>query len=85
MQENFTNIIKHAEARKVWVNIKIKEDGVTLVMIDDGKGFHTKRKSSGIGITNMKTRAESLNGTFHLISSPGKGTVLSVQIPYTHT
>jgi signal transduction histidine kinase len=48
---------------------------------DDGRGFDTGVKSNGIGITNMITRAESLQGTLHLKSSPGKGCELRVSIP----
>ncbi|HVF82139.1 MAG TPA: PAS domain-containing protein [Flavisolibacter sp.] len=82
LQENFTNIFKHAEATQVWVTIKIKEDSISMDIKDNGKGFNTESKRSGIGITNMKMRAEILNGTFILKSARGEGTLLTVHIPY---
>ncbi|HUC82690.1 MAG TPA: ATP-binding protein, partial [Flavisolibacter sp.] len=78
LQEHLTNVLKHAKAASVEVKLSGKNGLLALDVTDDGVGFDTTKKRSGIGITNMRTRAESLGGTFVLNSMPGKGTSLSV-------
>jgi PAS domain S-box-containing protein len=81
LQEHLTNVLKHAGAGKVTVTLNCQEDHIHLRVVDDGKGFTPSRKHNGIGIANMITRAESLNGTLSLLSAPGKGCELVVSIP----
>ena len=78
LQEHLTNVLKHAKATSVDVKLSGKNGLLALDVTDDGVGFDTTKKRSGIGITNMRTRAESLGGKFVLNSMPGKGTSLSV-------
>jgi len=54
---------------------------LSLKIEDDGKGFNVKAKRNGIGITNMETRAENMNGKLEIISSPGKGCKLIAKFP----
>lgn len=81
LQEHLTNVVKHAEAKLVEVTLRQSQDMLTLVVVDDGKGFDTAQKSEGIGLRNMRSRAESLMGIFSIDSQPGKGTTLFVQVP----
>lgn len=81
LQENLTNVIKHAEAGHVEVTLRQSQDKLTLIVTDDGKGFDTTQKSEGIGLKNMRSRAESLMGIFSIDSQPGKGSTLFVQLP----
>ena len=76
LQEHLTNILKHADAREVRVFIDRVDDELIMKITDDGKGFDTRNKRSGIGISNMVSRAESLGGRLSLNSAPGLGTVL---------
>ena len=48
---------------------------------NEGIGFVVKQKRKGIGIKNMKSRVEKLNGVFTLLSKPNKGTEMKIQIP----
>jgi signal transduction histidine kinase len=48
---------------------------------DNGKGFVVSGIKSGIGLMNMQTRAETLNGTFELDSKPGFGCKVEVIVP----
>ena len=52
---------------------------------DNGKGFDTGKKRAGAGLTNIMNRAESFNGSAKIISSPGEGCVLLVEIPLRDT
>ena len=85
-QETLNNIIKHAKAKKVSITL-YNEKGkfVSLVVIDDGKGFDMKknRKNSvgGNGLSNLQTRVRLLNGTIKIESELGKGTSITVKIP----
>jgi len=81
LQEHITNILKHAKALKVEVLLLRQYDNILLHVTDDGVGFDPSKKSKGIGITNMKTRAESLKGRICLFSAPGQGCKLIVQLP----
>lgn len=81
LQEHLTNVVKHAEAKHVEVTLRQSQDKLTLTVVDDGKGFDTAQKSEGIGLRNMRSRAESLMGIFSIDSQPGKGSTLFVQLP----
>lgn len=81
IQEQLNNILKHAEASYTVVNLYFGDNFLLLTITDNGKGFDVGAKRSGIGITNMRTRAENLNGIFEMISAPGKGCQLKVRFP----
>lgn len=61
-QESLTNVLRHAEARRVEVSVAPHEDGVELVIIDDGHGGHPS--PGGRGLLGMAERATLLGGTF---------------------
>jgi PAS domain S-box-containing protein len=84
VQEHLTNILKHAEATAVDVELRQADEKVTLVITDNGKGFDTCKRSPGVGISNMRSRTESLMGVFCLDSESGKGCRLFVQLPLSH-
>jgi PAS domain S-box-containing protein len=81
IQEQLNNILKHANAQHVFIEISNAVQHLSLVIRDDGNGFNLQDKRRGIGITNMITRAENMNGKLHLQTAPGKGCVLSVTLP----
>jgi PAS domain S-box-containing protein len=81
IQEQLTNVLKHAEAKNVNIELKVVDDNLTVKISDDGKGFDLNNKRIGIGIANMTTRAESLKGKLIINSAVGLGCVLLVQIP----
>ena len=81
LQEHLTNVLKHAGATRVTVTLTRLADQVHLRVTDNGQGFTPSRKHNGIGIANMITRAESLNGSLTILSAPGKGCELVVNIP----
>jgi len=81
LQEQLNNILKHAEASEVIVRIEQKAGKLELSVTDNGKGFAVHSRKAGIGLLNMQTRAESLNGTFQLESQPGRGCKVAVVLP----
>lgn len=85
VQEALNNIIKHSGAREATIQLIKDKRMITLIIEDDGKGFDTaaKRitaKRRGMGLMNMKERAESFHATFSLSSRRGEGTEIVVQL-----
>jgi two-component system sensor histidine kinase UhpB len=81
VQEQFTNILKHANASSVTISIKNANGQLIMSVKDDGKGFDSSTRKDGIGLENIKRRAQVFNGYVKIISSPGNGFELIVQIP----
>lgn len=82
-QESLANIARHAKAEQVLINIDVQEGNVILLVSDDGQGFdmNAKNYSVGHGLSNMRARAEDLDGSFRIQSSPGEGTKLKIVFP----
>lgn len=79
-QELTNNAIKHAQAKVIFIQINHHEQGITLTVEDDGKGFDTS-KTNGAGLQNVKSRVDYLKGTLHIDTSPENGTSITVEIP----
>ncbi len=83
IQEQLNNIIKHAKAKEITISLSQKNMSVMLNITDDGVGFDTNKKQSGIGVDNIKSRAAGYNGTAGFVSQPGQGCILNVVFPIT--
>lgn len=81
IQEQTTNIIKHANADAVNIILSETNGMVRLVIKDDGRGFSKRKKFKGIGLVNMINRVEACQGKMNIISSPGHGCTLEVLVP----
>jgi signal transduction histidine kinase len=73
-QESLNNIIKHSQASEVVVNLKMDTERVELNIQDNGTGFDTSVRTSGIGLNSMRERAEAIGASFNLTSVIGGGT-----------
>jgi PAS domain S-box-containing protein len=80
-QEQVNNIIKHAEASQVTIQLFITKSKIALSIKDDGKGFDEENTKKGLGLHNIFNRTEYYQGQVHLKSTPGKGTLLKIEIP----
>lgn len=78
VQEQINNVLKHAQAKKININIEDNYGKLLLSIIDDGVGFDTNKRKRGVGLTNIKSRSELYNGIAQLTSEPTKGTSLSI-------
>lgn len=85
IQELITNIIKHAKATKIAIDINMFEDILTIIIEDNGVGFKVNKvlnkNNKGMGLQNLKSRVERENGTFSIESKEGKGTAIIIEIP----
>jgi len=84
-QESLTNIIRHARARNVEMQLEVTEEACRLVVSDDGVGIDPERARSSHGLSGMRHRIVSLDGTFDLQSVPGEGTRLEIMVPFAGT
>ena len=86
-QEALNNIVRHARAKNVFVNLVKKDDKLLLSVEDDGVGFDqdkvmkTSKRKGPLGLLIMRERAIQLDGEFTLESQPGQGTHVLVEIP----
>lgn len=87
-QEMMNNIIKHSQAAYVIVSILYADNNKFVMTIqDDGVGFDVQKKkesgsgSSGLGLKSMQNRAKMIGADLSIQSEPGKGTIISVQVP----
>ncbi len=84
-QELINNVLKHAEAKHVSLQIGQRDEKIILMMEDDGKGFDINAHKDGYGLNNLDARAKLMNGTITIDSQPGKGTSVLIEVPYDFT
>lgn len=82
-QESLTNVIRHAAASKVNVNLFIESENIVLEVIDNGKGISEEGKNnfSSLGLLGMSERAMYLGGEFNIERYKEGGTIVTVKIP----
>jgi PAS domain S-box-containing protein len=83
IQEAFTNVMRHADASYVRVNVDLMEDGLRISIVDNGKGMTRAQESDmkSLGIVGMKERISRLRGDFSIASEVGNGTEVRFFIP----
>lgn len=82
-KEAVNNLAKYACCKNAVIDISIQKEHLIMKIMDDGIGFDVQHADSGNGLFNMKKRAQSLNGTLAIESSPGKGTQVLLDVPLT--
>jgi PAS domain S-box-containing protein len=85
VQELLNNVMKHAQAQEVFVQVVREEDQLHLSVEDDGVGMDLDQPSqpsrNGIGLAGIRTRVGLLSGTFTINSRLGRGTGVFLQVP----
>ncbi|MGG6230742.1 tetratricopeptide repeat protein [Tenacibaculum sp. SDUM215027] len=81
LQELINNVIKHAEASIIEIQLNAHTDIINLLFEDNGKGFVYNEEMKGIGIHNIKERINLLKGTTTIDSKPNHGTLVNIVIP----
>ncbi len=81
LQEQLNNVLKHSEATEVNIDLEQCKNNIRLCITDNGKGFSVNTSKNGIGLMNMRTRAENLSGTLVVKSKPGQGCRVEVMVP----
>lgn len=83
IQELISNIIRHAEASEISVQLLQKNDTLFIEVTDNGKGYDTslEAQNTGMGFKNIQSRLYPLNGVIKVDSHKGKGTTVFVELP----
>lgn len=81
VQEAVNNILKHAGASEISIQVIGQEDHITIMIEDDGKGFNPQTNKTGRGLKNIVTRSLWLKGNINIDSTPGKGTTITTEFP----
>jgi len=82
IQELLNNIIRHADANQISLQIIANQQELSLFIEDNGKGFDTKKMQPGMGLNNIMTRIDNLGGSMDIDSMPNRGTIIAVNIPF---
>ena len=83
VQESVTNVVRHARAKRVDIDIDRTPDGLRVAVRDDGIGIADVEGARRVahGVAGMSQRARALKGTFDIESRPGGGTRVEVFVP----
>jgi signal transduction histidine kinase len=85
IQEALNNILKHANAKNIYIKITNQSQQINVLIEDDGDGFDTNQSAenvnAGKGLSSMNQRAELSGGKCIIESKPGKGTKINIVIP----
>jgi ligand-binding sensor domain-containing protein/signal transduction histidine kinase len=82
-KETLNNIVKHSDAKIVWINFDIENSNIFLSIKDDGNGFNASTGYGGNGLKNIKARAKEISADLKFESTPGKGTLLELSVNIT--
>ncbi len=81
VQELIHNVVKHADATEVLVQIMLEHPVLSITVEDNGQGFEVQQQSKkGAGLYNLHNRLKSMNGTISIKSEPGRGTSVYIEI-----
>ena len=82
-QETLTNVVRHAEATVVRIELREDDDELVLIVQDNGKGMTESQitRSKSLGLIGMQERARSWGGRVNFVATPGQGTTVTVRVP----
>lgn len=88
-QEALTNVVRHARASHVDVNIRRLPNAACMTITDNGISFQVERvllrmTTKSLGLLGMRERVEMVGGRFRIESTPGQGTTICVEVPFTN-
>ncbi len=82
LQESLTNVMRHAQAHTVELNLTLNEGVLCMSVADDGKGFdQSNARPASFGLVGVRERVLIMGGRLHLDSTLGEGTTLRIYIP----
>jgi PAS domain S-box-containing protein len=81
VQEALTNVVRHANATKVRIDLLTTGDDLVLTIHDNGAGFEGASPQHGIGLVSMRERSAVIGGRFRIISAADVGTTIEVVVP----
>lgn len=80
-QELVSNVIKHSNADIVNIQLFKSDNSIVFIVEDNGSGINISEKKEGIGLMNISTRLDTINGKVNYEPSPESGTLVTIKIP----
>ncbi len=81
VQELVNNTLKHARASIINIDLSLAADHLTLIFEDNGVGFDTDQEEKGLGLKNLRSRVDRMDGKMTIESNRGKGTTTIIELP----
>ena len=81
IQELISNILKHAQADQLSIQLSRMNNQLQLAIEDNGRGFNVNEATSGMGLQNIMARLQQINGQMEIDSGKGGGTSIYIDIP----
>ena len=81
VQELVQNILKHAKADHVLIQMNYQKEFLNLLIEDNGVGFDPRKASHGLGLKSVHSRVDYLNASMDIYSKPHEGTSIQIEIP----
>jgi signal transduction histidine kinase len=85
VQEALNNVVKHAGAERVQLDVRAGESQLAVLVVDDGAGFDPTAERDGFGLAGMRERVELAGGELQIESRPGRGTRVMASLPLAAT
>ena len=85
VQEGLQNCVKYSQASLIKLNFGADDSELQITLEDDGVGFDSKKVKKGIGHKNITSRMNKIGGRWEVLSSPGEGTKININVPYRWT
>lgn len=82
LQEALNNVVKHAQAGRVTISFLVRHKSLQMVVRDNGIGFDLSVRKDTFGLLGIRERALMVGGRARINSAPGRGTRVSISIPY---
>ncbi|HET7771277.1 MAG TPA: ATP-binding protein, partial [Chloroflexota bacterium] len=80
-EEAVTNVLRHAGAQRLWIELTVAAGHLTLSVRDDGRGVDTTSLRHGLGLSSVDGRVRELSGTWSIEGAPSAGTTLTARLP----
>ena len=81
VSEATSNALRHAGAKLVRVEVRRERDELLVVVADEGQGFDPEEPTEGMGLDNIRRRAERAGGEATIVSTAGAGTTVRIRFP----
>lgn len=82
VKESFNNVVRHSQATEAWLRFKVDAGRLRIAVEDNGRGFNpATAPTGGDGLENLRSRLAGVGGTCRIVSRPGGGTVVELEIP----
>lgn len=81
VQELVNNALKYSNCKNIEISLRMDKEGINLLVQDDGVGMELDKEVNGVGLSNVRSRIESLHGEFELDSIVGRGVSVHISLP----